>query len=119
VFIREDLTKVSCRVIVQIPCIGIIDERRKVIGENINLSEWYNPTEAAAVISRNSGKVVKPDYVRKLAQYGKIKKLKISDRASLYWKADVDKVLVEERGEKSARAKKQRAVMKHLDKNAA
>lgn len=74
--------------------------------DNINLSEWYNPTEAAIVISKNSGKVIRSEYVRKLAEYGKIRKVKISNRASLYWKADVDKYLVEERGVKSARAKK-------------
>ncbi len=73
--------------------------------ENINLAEWYAPTKAAAIISKNSNKVIKPDYVRKLAEYGKIKKVKISDRASLYWKADVDAYRVEERGVKSARAK--------------
>lgn len=76
---------------------------------HIDLSEWYEPTEAAAVISRNSGKVVNSDYVRKLAQYGKIKKLKISARASLYWKADVDEYRAEEPGVKAARAKKQAA----------
>jgi hypothetical protein len=119
VCILADLTNISYRVIIQITRIGIKKERSKPVNENINLSEWYNPTEAAAVISRNSGKVVRPDYVRKLAQYGKIKKLKVSDRASLYWKADVDKILVEERGEKSARAKKQKAAKKKLDQDAA
>jgi hypothetical protein len=75
--------------------------------ENINLAEWYAPTKAAAIISKNSNKVIKPDYVRKLAEYGKIKKVKISERASLYWKADVDQYRVEERGVKSARAKRE------------
>lgn len=77
--------------------------------ENINLSEWYNPTEAALVISKNSGKVIKSEYVRKLAQYGKIRKIKISNRASLYWKSDVDHYLVEERGVRSGKAAKKRA----------
>lgn len=75
--------------------------------ENINLAEWYAPTKAAAIISKNSNKHVDSNYVRKLAQYGKIKKIKISDRASLYWKADVDQYHVEERGVKSARAKRE------------
>ena len=73
---------------------------------NLNLAEWYDSAQAATVISKNSNKVIKSDYVRKLAEYGKIQKVKISDRASLYWKADVDKYRVEERGVKSARAKK-------------
>jgi hypothetical protein len=85
--------------------------------ENINLAEWYNPTEAARIISKNSDKVIRPDYVRKLAQYGKIRKIKISDRASLYWKADVDHYRVEERGMRSGKAAKKRAE-KRKDKEA-
>jgi hypothetical protein len=77
--------------------------------DNINLAEWYSSTQAAAIISKNSNKVVSTDYLRKLAEYGKIKKLRISDRANLYWKADVDQYRVEERGAKSARAKKAKA----------
>jgi hypothetical protein len=84
-------------------------EKEKIVDENINLSEWYNPTEAAKIIGKNSDKVIRPDYVRKLAQYGKIRKIKISDRASLYWKADVDHYRVEERGVRSGKAAKKRA----------
>lgn len=79
---------------------------------HIDLSEWYEPIEAAAIISKNSGKVVNSDYVRKLAQYGKVRKLKISARASLYWKADVDNYRVEAPGTKAGRAKKQAAQAK-------
>ena len=79
------------------------------MGNNIDLSEWYNPNEAAAVISKNSGRTVRDDYVRKLAQYGKIRKLKINSRASLYWKADVDRYRVEEPGTRAGEAAKRRA----------
>ena len=85
--------------------------------ESINLSEWYDPTKAAQIISKNSGKAIKAEYVRKLSEYGKIRKVKISNRASLYWKEDVDKYRVEERGVKSGRAKKKAAQSK--DENAA
>ncbi len=77
--------------------------------EIINLTEWYTSTQAAAIISKNSNKAVSTDYLRKLAEYGKLRKLKIGDRGNLYWKADVDKYRVEERGVKSARAKKAEA----------
>lgn len=77
--------------------------------ENINLTEWYTASQAAAIISKNSNKAVSTDYLRKLAEYGKLKKLKFGDRGNLYWKADVDKYRVEERGTKSARAKKAKA----------
>ena len=84
---------------------------------HINLAEWYTASQAAERLSRNSGKAIKADYPRKLAQYGKVKTLKISERASLYWKADIDAYIVEERGEKSARAKRQNA--EHPERNAA
>jgi hypothetical protein len=77
--------------------------------DNINLHEWYDPATAAAIISRNSKKHIDTDYVRKLAQYGKIRKVKINDRANLYWKEDVDKYRVKERGVRSGEAAKKRA----------
>jgi len=80
--------------------------------ETINLAEWCTSTQAAAIISKNSNKAVSTDYLRKLAEYGKITKLKFGDRANLYWKADVDKYRVEERGVKSSRAKKAKAKAK-------
>ena len=80
--------------------------------EQFNLSEWYNPTEAAERLSKNSGKTVDISYVRTLARYGKIATFQISERMRLYRKADVDNYIVEERGEKSGRAKRQKAVGK-------
>jgi len=79
---------------------------------NINLHEWYDAATAAAVISRNSKRQIDTDYVRKLAQYGKIRKIKINDRASLYWKEDVDTYRVKERGVKSGDASRKRAEKK-------
>ncbi|SRR5712692_1636661 len=76
---------------------------------SINLAEWYSASVAAERLSRNSGKTIKPSYPRKLAEYGKIRAIRISDRASLYYKPDVDAYIVEERGEKSGRAQRQRA----------
>lgn len=86
--------------------------------DNINLSEWYSASEAADRLSRNSGREVATDYPRKLAEYGKIRALKINSRATLYRKEDVDHYIVEERGVKSGRAKRQRA-RKQTKKHAA
>lgn len=85
---------------------------------HLNLYEWYDAATAAAIISRNSKKQIDTDYVRKLAQYGKIKKVKINERASLYWKEDVDRYRVKERGVKSGEASRKRAQQKK-EKNAA
>jgi hypothetical protein len=84
-------------------------EKETVDLSAINLSEWYSASAAAERLSRNSGKDIKPSYPRKLAEYGKIRSIKISDRSSLYYKPDVDSYIVEERGEKSGRAKRQSA----------
>lgn len=78
----------------------------------INLGEWYSATAAADRLSRNSGKQIKSSYARKLAQYGKVRTLKISERNILYYKADIDGYIVEERGDKSARAKRVAAAPK-------
>lgn len=84
-------------------------EKDTVDLSTINLSEWYSASAAAERLSRNSGKDIKPSYPRKLAEYGKIRSVKISDRSSLYYKPDVDNYIVEDRGEKSGRAKRQSA----------
>lgn len=72
--------------------------------ENVNLSDWYSASAAADRLSRNSGKNIKASYPRKLALYGKVRTLKISERSVLYNKEDIDAYLVEDRGEKSGRA---------------
>ena len=77
--------------------------------ENVNLSEWYSATAAAERLSKNSGKLINSSYPRKLAEYGRVRTLKISERNVLYSKEDIDKYIVEERGEKSGRAKRQTA----------
>jgi hypothetical protein len=81
-------------------------------GQQVNLADWYNPVEAAKRLTRNSGREVKPDYLRKLAQYGKVRTLKLSSRATLYRKEDVDGYIVEAQGRKSGRAKKESAKSK-------
>ena len=80
--------------------------------QSFNLDDWYNPTQAAERLSANSGKKIDISYVRTLARYGKIRSFQISERVRLYFKQDVNAYVVEERGEKSARAQRQKAVSK-------
>jgi hypothetical protein len=82
------------------------------VSDQINLDEWYNPSEAAERLTANSGRKIDTSYVRTLARYGKIRTLKLGERASLYFKSDVDSYIVEDRGEKSGRAKRQQALEK-------
>lgn len=87
--------------------------------ELINLADWYNPTEAAKRLAANSGKPVEVSYVRTLARYGKVRTYRISERVRLYYKADIDNYVVEERGEKSSRAKRQKAANEDTQKRKA
>jgi hypothetical protein len=76
------------------------------------LEEGYTAGQAAEIMTRNSGKTVEPDYVRKLAGKGLIRSIKINPRLSLYNKEDVDGYKVEERGTKAGRAAQSRATSK-------
>ncbi|GCE26344.1 hypothetical protein KDA_18280 [Dictyobacter alpinus] len=77
--------------------------------DKIDLEQYYTAKDAAEVLSRNSGKEIDPAYIRTLAKYGKFTPKKINNRLSLYPKSQVDAYVVEERGEKSGRAKQEKA----------
>ena len=96
-----------------------MSEENNLSQTQINLDEWYTASAAAERLSKTSGKDIKASYPRKLAEYGKIRSLKISDRSTLYWKADIDAYLVENRGEKSGRAKRLSASPKSKKKSVA
>lgn len=77
---------------------------------SVNLEDWYTPADAAKRLSANSGKEIDVSYVRTLARYGKIEVLRIGTQMRLYKKSDVDSYIVEERGDKAGRVKRQKAV---------
>lgn len=77
--------------------------------DQIDLEQYYTAKEAATVLTKNSGKPIDAAYVRMLAKYGKLTPKPISTRLNLYPKSQVDAYVVEERGEKSGRAKRERA----------
>lgn len=74
----------------------------------IALAGWYTAGEAAKVITANSNRPVKPEYLRTLARLGKVDTKKIGDRTTVYSKADVDAYKVEDRGVKTARIQRAR-----------
>lgn len=77
----------------------------------INLDEYYTASEAAAVIKAKSGdREVPVAYMRKLAQYGILKTVKVG-HSNLYLKSDVEAYKVEARGAKLERAAKARKGM--------
>ncbi len=84
---------------------------------DIDLSQYYTPEEAAAVLSKNSGKRITANYVRQLVVYGKISKVKIHERLNVYLKAEIDRYIVEDPGKKSGRAKQAKSREKHEPAN--
>src|SRR5439155_5228123 len=74
--------------------------------------EGYTARQAAEILSRNSGRAVSPDLVKKLGQSGVIRSIKVHYNLNLYNKEDVNAYKVEERGAKAARAAKDRAKTK-------
>ena len=66
--------------------------------ETINLEEWYTADQAAARLTRNSGKPISAAYPRMLAFHEKIKTHHLDKRTVLYWKPDIDAYVVKEPG---------------------
>lgn len=82
-------------------------ERDEPMNKTINPALYYTASEAAEVISKNSGKEVSPTYMRNLTRYGVITTVKIG-HSNLYLKTDVDEYKVEGRGEKAKQAREKR-----------
>ena len=84
--------------------------------QTFNRAEWYTAIEAAERLTANSGRTIDPNYVRSLARYKRVRTLSLGTHANLYSKADIDNYVVESRGVKSARAKRQKAIGKGTGK---
>lgn len=60
------------------------------MGNTINLNDWCTPEQATQMLSQKKGQPVTKDYPRKLAERGKIRKHRLTDRMSLYHKGDIN-----------------------------
>jgi len=78
--------------------------------EILNMGEWYTLPQAIERLNANSGYEVDPSTPRILARSGKVRTHKLTERATLYLRADIDPYVVEKRGTKVARAQRQRSV---------
>lgn len=83
------------------------------------INDWYTAGEAAKIITKNSNREVKPDYLRTLARLGKVTTRNMGKRTTLYLKQDVDAYVVEDRGVKVARVQKSRSTRAKKEKPAA
>ncbi len=72
------------------------------------VTAWYTAGEAAAHLSKNSGRPVGDSYARKLGMLGLVRTLKMHSRMTLYAKEDIDAYRVEARGKKSGAAAQER-----------
>ncbi len=75
----------------------------------LDMSQWYTAPQAIERLEANSGKKIDARYLRYLALNGKVEQYIISERVRLYSKKNIDDYVVEERGTKSGRAKRQKA----------
>jgi len=72
--------------------------------DRIDLEQYYTASQAAEVLSRNSGKHITRGYLVTLVRYGKLTPKRINARLNLYPKAQIDAYVVEDRGVKAAQA---------------
>jgi hypothetical protein len=110
------LTKIRYGIILLINTVKIYREGERIVTEpavsKIDLSEYYTASQAAQVLTKNSGKEISADYIRTLAHYGVFHPIKLTDRMNLYPRREVDAYKVEERGEKAGERFKQQAAMR-------
>jgi len=70
------------------------------------LEDWITSNEAAEILTVNSGHPISADYVRLLANAGKLTTRPIGARIKLYLRRDVEKYIVDtKRGPKTRQAK--------------
>ena len=77
--------------------------------ENYNPAEWYTPEQARQKLSENSGgKPIHESYLRTLAKIGKVERLVLGPKYSLYRKSQIDEYQVVGRGEKWSKNNKKK-----------
>lgn len=84
--------------------------------DSLPLSYWYTAGDAAAALTRKSGREVDPAYLRSLTRAGApIRTKKLGPRSTLYLRYDVDRYIVESRGKKAGRAQKSKAEQRNKE----
>jgi len=81
-----------------------------------NPAEWYTPAQARQKLSENSGgKEIDESYLRTLAKIGKIERLVLGPKYSLYKKSQIDEYEVKGRGEKWSKNNKKGEALDRQD----
>ena len=69
-----------------------------MIHRNESADDWLTSEEAALILSKNSRKKIKPEYLSQLIRQGRIKPYKLNSRTNLFRRGDVEKIVVGKRG---------------------
>jgi hypothetical protein len=67
--------------------------------QDTDLAQYYTATQAATVLSANSGRRINPAYLRQMARTGLIEPYKVTEHLYLYPKSVIDTYIVRPRGE--------------------
>lgn len=62
------------------------------------MSSWITSKEAAEILTKNSGHVVGPAYVRQMAEKHMIRTKMLDGRTRLYWKKGIESYKVRKKG---------------------
>ena len=68
--------------------------------------DWLTTSQAAQIISQNSGKEVSSDYINQLVRRGKLTPRKLDRRTNLYKREEVERIIVEDRRGKHEQKRK-------------
>lgn len=69
--------------------------------------EWIEIQEAAAIISKNTGREITPDYVRLMSHKGRIARKPKDRRQNLYLRSDVENIVVKRKDQRSQEKQRQ------------
>ena len=74
----------------------------------VRKEEWITVKQAASILTTNSGHEVSDSYVRILGKNNKIEVKQLDGRTKLYSKRDIERYIVQKRGDGSVRRRVRR-----------
>jgi hypothetical protein len=95
-------------------------KRNLVVGHwrfYLDLEDYVTASQAAEILTRNSGREVRSTYVRQLVRYGKLTPIKMNKRINLYSRSEVERIIVEDRGGKHEQHRKPKQSDTAVDEN--
>lgn len=72
-----------------------------MLHRNESPDDWLTAAEAALILSKNSRKQIKPNYMNQLIRQGRIKPYKFTSSLNLFRRGDVEKIVIGKPGRRS------------------